>query len=141
MYTNLHEVPQVVREIITALGTLMKVDYEQGDEYDGTSDDRSVASGLEDANAISSHTRWSTTQHLALLLDIDLESALLHSSNKPHKHLYVKLPKHISTTQLNKFLDAAADIGLIQEGYAEASKARGFTTLRLPWVKKEATNG
>jgi hypothetical protein len=35
-----------------------------------------------------------------------------------------------------RLLDALAECGVIQPGYAEASKRRGGTALRLPWIKK-----
>ena len=33
-------------------------------------------------------------------------------------------------------LEAMAAAGIVQHGYVNASKKRGFTALRLPWVKK-----
>ncbi len=37
-------------------------------------------------------------------------------------------------------LDALAYAGIIEPGYAEASKARGFSAVRLPWVSKPEEN-
>jgi hypothetical protein len=35
-----------------------------------------------------------------------------------------------------RLLRALRDAGVIQPGFARQLKARGFTALRLPWVKK-----
>jgi hypothetical protein len=34
---------------------------------------------------------------------------------------------------------AMAAAGVVQEGYAGAAERRGYTGVRLPWVKKEGT--
>lgn len=71
---------------------------------------------------------------LALLLDIDVPAWLVPSSTPGHSHLYVDL----TTDQeaLVEFLAAARKIGLIQPGYEQMAKDRGFCSLRLPWVRK-----
>jgi hypothetical protein len=71
------------------------------------------------------------------VLDIDFPAALIPSSTEGHFHRY--LDKKLSTSQYMKLLDALAEAGIIEQGYASVSEARGYTSARLPWVKKKAT--
>lgn len=75
----------------------------------------------------------------ALVLDIDHPAWLVRSSTPGHYHLYVDVPNGIGRKNYERVLDALAVAGVIEPGYAGASKARGFTSVRLPWVKKEKT--
>jgi hypothetical protein len=38
--------------------------------------------------------------------------------------------------QYVKLLDVMAECGILEPGYVGASKARGFSAVRLPWVSK-----
>lgn len=73
----------------------------------------------------------------ALLIDLDLPAWLVPSSTPGHSHLYVDTA--IQQSVYFRLLDALADAGVIQRGYAASSKARGGTALRLPWIKKPNT--
>lgn len=75
------------------------------------------------------------TQQHALLLDLDVPAWLVPSSTPGHSHLYVDT--RIPEPAFFRLLDALADAGVIQLGYANSSKHRGGTALRLPWVKKD----
>lgn len=68
------------------------------------------------------------------VLDIDFPAALIPSSTPGHFHLY--LDKQLEGPRYMKLLDALAEAGIIEQGYASVSKARGYTSARLPWVKK-----
>lgn len=72
----------------------------------------------------------------ALLIDLDVPAYLVPSSTPGHSHLYVDVA--IQQNAYFRLLDALAECGVIQHGYAVSSQARGGTALRLPWVKKEA---
>ena len=72
------------------------------------------------------------------VLDLDYEAHLEPSSTPGHHHLY--LEKNITWQQYLKLLSVMAEIGLIEPGYFEASKKRGYTTVRLPWVTKDIDN-
>ena len=96
-----------------------------------------VECAFEDAQVVSSEVRGSYSlggdEHI-VALDIDHEAWLIPSTNPGHSHLYVAV-----TCQWNKyvkFLEAAADIGLVEPGYVAASKRRGATYLRVPWLQK-----
>lgn len=70
------------------------------------------------------------------LLDLDLKAAVIPSSTSGHGHLYID--KELTWKQYQKLLNVLADLGIIEAGYRGASLARGYTALRLPWVKKTA---
>ena len=70
-----------------------------------------------------------------VVLDIDHPAHLVGSSTEGHHHLYVEIPP-CSHQDYLAFLDAAHKIGLIEEGYLNASMARGHSDVRLPWVRK-----
>ena len=102
---------------------------------------------LEDCNVLTSRTHSSyrlertgkgsmSTQKP--VLDIDFPCALIPSTTEGHFHLY--LDKELSYTDYMKLLKVLSEVGIIEEGYYKASKARGYTAVRLPWIKKEKIN-
>jgi hypothetical protein len=98
-----------------------------------------VAVGSSEANIVTSElTSNSSTfadEH-KLLIDLDVPACLIPSTTPGHSHLYIDVTT--SSTRLFKVLDALADAGAVERGYAEASRARGYSALRLPWIKKTA---
>lgn len=97
-----------------------------------------VECSLDEAQLVSSEFKDDFTfvgdeAHI-VALDIDRQAWLIPSSTSGHSHLYVNLA--CSWEDYLNFLEAAAKIGLIEHGYYEASKAKGATYLRPPWVKK-----
>lgn len=68
------------------------------------------------------------------LLDIDFEAVTIESSTPGHCHLYIN--KELDWKDYKKLLNLLADLGIIEHGYRGASLARGYSALRLPWVKK-----
>ena len=72
----------------------------------------------------------------APVLDIDVPHQLVPSSTPGHSHLYVDV--ECDWDDYVAFLEAAAKIGVIEEGYAKASKHRGFTPHRKSGLQKTA---
>lgn len=72
-----------------------------------------------------------------VVLDIDIPAELVPSSTPGHAHLYIDVPGGVQEETYFRLLDALADAGVIERNYAEVSKKRGHTDLRLPWVQKE----
>lgn len=99
-------------------------------------EEREPAASIGEANVSTSIREDSEDSH-ALLLDLDIPAWLVPSSTPGHSHLYVDVK--IPTRKYYALLDALADAGVIQPGYAASSKHRGGTALRLPWVKKPDT--
>lgn len=70
-----------------------------------------------------------------LLIDVDFPVKAIPSSTPGHTHLYID--KEVDWEQVENVLQALAAAGIVEQGYADACQDQGFTTLRLPWVKKE----
>ena len=69
------------------------------------------------------------------MLDIDFPAAVIPSSTEGHCHLYID--KELEWKDYKKLLNLLADLGIIEHGYRGASLARGYSALRLPWIKKD----
>lgn len=111
-----------------------KVDFEN-QHYDGN--DHTPAPLIE-ADVVSSEVAGTYDQHI-IVVDIDHPAHLVESTTPGHHHLYVEIPP-VSTEAYFRWLDASAEIGLIEPGYVSAFKARGFSCVRLPWVSKTFGN-
>lgn len=112
----------------------------------GTSDANLVdVDGYEDANLITSiiadqppNRTNPEDEGLVLhapVLDIDYEISVMPSTTPGHYHLYIEKP--LTWHDYQYLLLVLAKLGLIEKGFASASIARGFTSIRLPWERKE----
>ena len=98
---------------------------------------------IETANVVSSIMRGHTptpggggTGHHLPVLDLDVPAVLIPSSTDGHWHLYLDV--QVPDAAYWPMLEALATAGVLEGGYVRASKARGYTSVRLPWVKKSA---
>jgi hypothetical protein len=109
------------------------------DGLENWDDDRKEADLTEEANVVSSNlavkSDWDDTKYHAVLLDLDVPAYLVPSTQTGHSHLYIDLS--VPEERYFDLLDALAACGVIEHGYASASKKKGGTFLRLPWIKKE----
>jgi len=106
------------------------------DQVDSSKGDPTYAiptDDLEEATVITSRVAGEGDLH-KVVLDIDLPAQLIPSSTPGHFHLYID--KEIPWREYRHLLHALANAGVIEEGYAGASTARGYTAARLPWVRK-----
>jgi hypothetical protein len=101
-------------------------------EYDAETE-RYATTDLTEAQVITSLIAGETEKH-KLVLDIDLPAQLIPSTTEGHFHLYVDTV--IEERKWEALLIALAEAGVIEPGYMRASIARGFTAVRLPWIKK-----
>lgn len=86
------------------------------------------------ADIVTSQSKADPDIH-SVVLDIDMEAELVPSSTPGHYHLYID---HAMTwDQYTRIIAAMTDAGIVQPGYYAASVARGFTAVRLPWIRKE----
>ncbi|WDS52067.1 hypothetical protein SEA_CARON_41 [Microbacterium phage Caron] len=74
-----------------------------------------------------------STRH-KVLIDLDVPAYLVESSTPGHCHLYID--KEVNASDVFAILDAFAKAGIVERGYATASRRRGYSALRLPWIKK-----
>ncbi|MFI5840580.1 hypothetical protein ACIA8K_12810 [Catenuloplanes sp. NPDC051500] len=104
-----------------------------------------VTSDLDVANLITSEMRSQPkyafidpdNQWHKVVLDIDLPVKVLPSTTEGHHHLFID--KAILWEDYVELMEVMARIGLIERGYLFASKERGYSCVRLPWVKKAPT--
>jgi len=87
----------------------------------------------ENANAICSDMPGNPDVHYPVI-DIDHPIRTVRSSTEGHSHLYIDVP--MTTEVYMALLDALVAAGLVEAGFAEGSKRRGHSDLRLPWVHK-----
>lgn len=99
--------------------------------YDST---ESEVSDLDSANIITSEVAGKPGRH-KVVLDIDLPAKLIPSSTEGHFHLMID--KEMDWEDYQRLLWVLADVGIIEEGYASSSDERGYTAVRLPWVRKD----
>lgn len=96
---------------------------------------------FEDANAHSSVNRWtkhsgSKADH-AVLLDLDSSRvALIPSATPCHFHLVIDA--HARWEDYLELLRLLVRMGIIEEGYATLTEARGQAFLRMPGERKES---
>ncbi len=68
------------------------------------------------------------------VIDLDIPCNLVPASKLGHSHLYINHP--VSQAGLFEILEVLQKHGIVEEGYVGASKKRGYSAVRLPWVKK-----
>lgn len=98
--------------------------------------ERRVTSDINDANVITSlvESELGETMHKPII-DVDLPVKIVPSTTEGHGHLYMDLA--MPWEDYVKLLDVLVEIGAVEYGYVSASKERGFTAVRVPWVKKD----
>lgn len=68
-----------------------------------------------------------------VVLDIDLPVKVLESTNgNTHLLIEANVPEDIYF----ELLDALAACGIVEPGYVNSSKVRGYSAVRLPWIVK-----
>lgn len=102
------------------------------DGYDTWREERRVPTSTADADVISSEL--GNGMH-APAIDIDVPIRAIPSSTPDHWHLYIE--KAMTWRQYKRILRALVAAGVVEPGYYKASKGRGGTHLRLPWIKKQ----
>jgi len=108
----------------------------------GYNDDHREVASLLDANVVSSIDPGTHPGSLAKhrpVLDLDVPAFLVPSSTPGHSHLYLDV--EMDDAIFWRLLEVLADAGVLEPGYVRACQSRGYTSVRLPWIKKaEATS-
>lgn len=81
-----------------------------------------------------------TNRRHQIVLDIDHPAWLVKSTTPDHHHLYIEVPDGIPFEEWTEVMLALANAGVIEDGYYHASIKRGFSAVRLPWIKKGREN-
>lgn len=107
----------------------------------GTQEHRQVTNYIGDATSISSEIKLpgvleSLNPMHKPVLDIDLPVKVVESSTPGHHHLYID--KEMTWEDYELLLKVLTLVGIIEPGYYEASVKRKHTSVRLPWIKKDA---
>jgi len=92
-----------------------------------------LSDDISKADVITSEVRGEGTHRP--VLDLDFHAQLIPSSTPGHFHLY--LDKEMTWEAYERLLKALGRAGILEEGYVAASIARGYTSVRLPWIKKK----
>lgn len=106
------------------------------DDYDHVPNEPNIVqltADADEANVITSISSSDPRNH-KLVLDIDIPAVLIPSSTSGHFHLLID--KELTWSKYEKLLDALATAEVITPEYADHSKRKGFTAVRLPWIKK-----
>lgn len=103
------------------------------DDYADPNRNLEDSTSYKDADLITSKVESSALH--APVIDIDYPIMVIPSSTPGHYHLYIE--KAILWEDYAYLLMVLAKIGLIEEGFAQASIFREYSAVRLPWVKKD----
>lgn len=127
--SKLNELPEYVRD--HRLATISVKDG--NDEY---TNETVTTENLAKAEVVTSEAvgHWRKNMHRPVL-DIDFPAAVIPSTTPGHGHLYIDKP--MTWDQYERLLNVLAEVGIIEQGYANASIERQHTAVRLPWVKKK----
>lgn len=68
------------------------------------------------------------------VIDIDVPINIVPASRIGHTHLYINHP--MPREGLYEILEVLTKWGVVEEGYTRACKNRGYSAVRLPWIKK-----
>ena len=128
------KIPKLLRPPLS--GTILRR-IEIWDDYGEVEEVRPEAASVNDATVITSevkHPRPELPNAHKVALDIDLPIKVIESSTPGHGHLYID--HEMSWENYVKLMEVMVEVGLLERGYLGASLQRGFTSLRLPWIKK-----
>ena len=118
------------------------VDFRHGGSSDDDVQDKAVTmdAPVEEANVMTSLVDVGSRdveEYLDVhrpVIDIDHAVRVIPSSTGGHSHLFIDVT--LTWGDYLKLLDVLVEIGIVQPGYVNASRARGYTAVRLPWVSK-----
>lgn len=120
------------RRLVSSIRVCRKVDFTA--EYSGKTENRPIAP-VGEATVVTSQSVYSGDTHYPVI-DLDIPARLIPSSQPNHYHLYLDTP--VTWGKFVTVLEAMADAGIVEPGYVAASKERGHTCVRLPWIDKYA---
>lgn len=130
LFTKASYAASWLKDLVTRNGGDMK-----GSSSDPTSlGSDPIEADLDTANLVTSRFKGRGIETHALLLDLDVPHTYIPSSTEGHGHLLIDV--QLGKRQWENVMRQLATNGIIEQGYASASIAKGYAALRLPWVKK-----
>lgn len=90
---------------------------------------------IDDANSVSSRIKDDVFGFHKVVIDLDMDAALIPSTTPGHHHLIID--RALPWPAYKRLLEALKDAGLIEEGFYRAAVERGASWVRTPWTKKE----
>lgn len=130
----LDRLPHVLRRLILRQALYRGIDWAKGSTDGNFNDQRQRTDRLDLAEVVSSENASTDGRFHVPIIDIDVPAFLVNSSTPGHSHLYLDVP--MTWDKLERLLEALVEVGVVEEGYLKASRARRCTYARLPWVRK-----
>jgi hypothetical protein len=87
----------------------------------------------DQANVVGSKVADQPGKHY-ILIDLDVPHVYTPSSTPGHGHLIIGVP--VDFPDYLKVLEVLSSVGVVENGFANATKSRGEGWLRVPWAKK-----
>lgn len=108
---------------------LMGIDLINGSS--GSADEPQYAPFDGSPNVVTSLTKngWH-----APVLDLDIPCTYVESTTPGHGHLYID--HELSLQQYIRLMEVLVEVGIVERGFLYSLEQRGFTCVRLPWIKK-----
>lgn len=113
--------------------TLWRSDTLNTEVFGEHGEGRWTVENWDDANLQSSLT---TDGGHAVVLDVDMPAELRPSSTPDHYHFIAYPKKTVPWERMERFMEAAADVGLISRNYLRHCKLRQMSMVRRPGVPK-----
>lgn len=95
-------------------------------------------SDLDAANIVTSETAEEKNlfgEHHLITIDLDVDHVYIPSTTPGHGHLLVNHP--IAWEKYSRLLLLLLELGVLEEGYVDATLRRGYSAVRVPWIMKE----
>jgi len=109
----------------------------EGDVMPATTDMQQATVLTSEVDATVDESDPSKRLH-RVVIDVDMSVRAWESSTPGHSHVFID--KVMSEEVYFRLLDALAEAGIVEPGYVRASKERRYTSVRLPWIKKESAD-
>lgn len=116
------------------------------DNPEGEDPDSRPLADIDEANVVTSENWYyeeireknPNYDHVHLpVLDLDCRHTYIPSTTPGHGHLLLDVA--LNQEQFENLLNVLAECGILDYGYAKASLTRGYSAVRLPWIRKEVS--
>ena len=113
--------------------TRMQLDENLIQENYEADEEKNIPVADPNGNLVTSKNQGSLDLHYPVI-DLDFPHEYHPSATPGHGHLYIN--QLLSWPQCVELMDMLAKLGIIQEGWVEGNKRRGYMSVRHPDFKK-----